>query len=252
MPHGAQQPGRVIITGGTRGIGFAVARALAEKGFGLELWYCSRHADADAALLALRERGFDVHIRQVDVTRRTEVKQALVALAAQSKPIHALVNNAGILQQKPFSTITDQDWDTIMSVNLKGVFICAQEVLANMTASNAGIVNIASSGGQLGGILAVHYAASKAAVIALTKSLARVGATAGVRVNCVAPGLIDTEMTAGEIASPSGKDKIAKQIVLGRPGSVDEVAAAVAFLVSDQAAYITGQTLNVNGGLYMA
>jgi len=252
MQYSTQQPGLAIITGGTRGIGLAIAKALAKKGFTLELWYQSRQQDAEAALQVLQEWRTAIRIRQVDVTQRADVRQALAMLEDESKSISALINNAGVLQQKPFETLTDQDWDTMMAVNAKGVFICAQEVLANMPARHASIVNIASSGAQLGGTLAVHYAASKAAVIALTKSLARVGAATGVRVNCVAPGLIETEMTAMEIASQAGQDKISKHIVLARPGAVDEVAAAVAFLVSDQAAYITGQTLNVNGGLYMA
>ena len=113
------------------------------------------------------------------------------------------------------------------------------------------MVNLASSGGQLGGTLAVHYAASKAAVISLTKSLARLGAAHNIRVNCIAPGLIETEMTVGEIASDGGRDKIANHIPFKRQGQPEEVAAAIAFLLSEDAAYITGQTINVNGGLYM-
>ncbi|NOZ52513.1 MAG: SDR family oxidoreductase [Gammaproteobacteria bacterium] len=252
MSQCVQQRRWVIITGGTRGIGFATAKVLAEKGFALELWYRSRQVGAEVALQALRALGATIHLRQVDVSQRSAVQQALVMLEAESKTIQTLINNAGILQQKPFATISDQDWDQMMAVNLKSVFICAQEIMPKMSCKGASIVNIASSGGQLGGTLGVHYAASKAAVIALTKSLARVGVAVGVRVNCVAPGLIETEMTAQEIASEAGQAKISKQIVLARPGSVDDVAAAVAFLASDQAAYMTGQTLNVNGGLYMA
>ena len=120
-----------------------------------------------------------------------------------------------------------------------------------MQAQGGSIVNMASSGGQLGGMLAVHYAVSKAGIIALTKSLARIGAPHNIRVNCVSPGLIETEMTQAEIASEVGREKINQQIPLHRIGQPDEVADAVAYLVSEQASYITGQTINVNGGLYM-
>jgi NAD(P)-dependent dehydrogenase (short-subunit alcohol dehydrogenase family) len=180
------------------------------------------------------------------------VRQLISTVTEKFGRIDVLVNNAGILQQKPFNTITDEDWDTMLATNLKSVFLCSQEIMPVMLRQGGGsIINISSSGGQLGGMLAVHYAASKAGVIALTRSLARVGAPDGIRVNCVAPGLIETEMTTKEIASPEGLQKIEQQILLRRPGRVEEVAAAVAFLVSDKAAYITGHTLNVNGGLYM-
>ena len=166
--------------------------------------------------------------------------------------IDLLVNNAGILEQKPFHTITEHDWDTMMAVNLKGVFLCSQEAMLVMARQGGGsIVNISSSGGQLGGMLAVHYAASKAGVISLTRSLARVGAGHRVRVNCVTPGLILTEMSQKEIQSEAGQQKINQQIPMRRAGSVEEVANAVAFLASDESSYITGQTINVNGGLYM-
>jgi NAD(P)-dependent dehydrogenase (short-subunit alcohol dehydrogenase family) len=165
--------------------------------------------------------------------------------------IDILVNNAGILQQKPFLNITEEDWERVLDINLKGTFICIQEVFPVMQKQGSGsIINIASSGGQLGGTLAVHYAASKAGVICLTKSLARIGSAYGIRVNCISPGLIDTEMTRDEITSAAGIEKI-NQIPISRPGTADEVAAAVVFLASDTASYITGQTINVNGGLYL-
>jgi len=165
--------------------------------------------------------------------------------------IDVLINNAGIFQQKPFLEITDEDWARMMDINLKGAFICSQEVFQVMQKQGKGIiVNMASSGGQIGGPLAIHYSASKAGVICLTKSLARIGAPYGIRINCIAPGLIDTEMTKSEICSDAGREKI-RQIPIQRPGTVDEVARAAVFLASDDASYITGQTINVNGGLYM-
>jgi acetoacetyl-CoA reductase/3-oxoacyl-[acyl-carrier protein] reductase len=141
----------------------------------------------------------------------------------------------------------------MLATNLKGVFLCSQEIMPIMVRQGGGgsIINISSSGGQLGGMLAVHYAVSKAGVISLTRSLARVGAPDGIRVNCVTPGLIETEMSQKEIHSDVGQQKINQQIPLRRAGLVEEVAAAVAFLASEDATYITGQSINVNGGLYM-
>ncbi len=241
-----------IVTGGGRGIGRGIALALAAQGFDLVLTYRERLRDAEQTAAEIRKVGRDALVIQMELSRRNDARRLITDAKEKFGRIDLLVNNAGILQQKPFAEISEQDWDTMMAVNLKGAFLCSQEVLPVMIAQRSGsIVNISSSGGQLGGTLAVHYAVSKAGVISLTRSLARIGAAAGVRVNCVAPGLIETEMTEQEIASPAGRQKIDEQIPLHRPGEAGEVAAAVAFLASDQAGYITGHTFNVNGGLYM-
>ncbi|MCF6218383.1 MAG: SDR family oxidoreductase [Gammaproteobacteria bacterium] len=242
----------VIVTGGTRGIGLAIARQLAEQGYALALWFHQRKP-AESLLAELLSCGATaLYCTQVDVSDRASVVKALAALEALPHAVYGLVNNAGILQQKPFESLTDQEWDRLLDINLKGSFICAQLVLPLMREKGAGsIVNISSSGGQLGGTLAVHYAVSKAGVIALSKSLARLGADDQIRVNCVAPGLIETEMTQAEISSPAGIDKVNQLIPLHRVGQPDEIADAVSFLLSDRSRYITGQTLNVNGGLYM-
>ncbi len=241
----------VIIPGGTRGIGLATAKVLAMQGYALELWYQSRKDDADSAQEQLQQFSVPVLCRRVNIVDRKQVQDALNDVVRNHATIHGLVNNAGILQQKPFATISDDDWERMVNVNLKGAFICSQEVMARMADNGGVIVNVASSGGQLGGMLAVHYAVTKAGIIALTKSLARVGAANAIRCNCVSPGLIVTEMTQGELNSDAGRDKISLHVPLARAGEAQEVADAIAYLLSEKATYITGQTLNVNGGLYM-
>jgi 3-oxoacyl-[acyl-carrier protein] reductase len=241
-----------IITGGGRGIGCAITLALAQQKFKVAVTYVTRRDCCEQTAAEVRKLGCEALVVQADVTKRESVRHLISTATEKFGTVDVLVNNAGILQQKPFNTISDQEWDTMLATNLKSVFLCSQEVMPVMVRQGGGsIINISSSGGQLGGMLAVHYAASKAGVISLTRSLARVGAPDGIRANCVAPGLIETEMTSDELASPGGRQKIEQQILLRRPGSAEEVAAAVAFLVSDKAAYITGHTLNVNGGLYM-
>jgi 3-oxoacyl-[acyl-carrier protein] reductase len=240
-----------IITGGGRGIGRAIALALGKRKTNVVLSYLTRRDPCEQTAANIRAFGCQALVVQADVTQRESVRQLISVAGEKFGTIDVLVNNAGILQQKPFSSLTDEDWDTMMATNLKGVFLCSQEVMPAMAGQGGCIINISSSGGQLGGMLAVHYAVSKAGVISLTRSLARVGAPAGIRVNCVTPGLIETEMSEKEINSEVGQQKISQQIPLRRAGLVDDVAAAVAFLASDEASYITGHSLNVNGGLYM-
>ena len=241
-----------IITGGGRGIGRAITLALAQRKFKVVATYVTGRDCCERTAADVRELGCEVLVVQADVTKRESVRQLISTATEKFGKIDVLVNNAGILQQKPFNTISDEDWDTMLATNLKSVFLCSQEIMPVMVRQGGGsIINISSSGGQLGGMLAVHYAVSKAGVISLTRSLARVGAPDGIRVNCVTPGLIETEMSQKEIHSEVGQQKIGKEIPLRRAGEVEEVATAVTFLASDEASYITGQSINVNGGLYM-
>jgi 3-oxoacyl-[acyl-carrier protein] reductase len=242
-----------IITGGGRGIGRAITLALAQREVDVVVTYLTRPDACEHTAADVRALGCEALVVQADVTQRASVRQLVSTVTEKFGRIDLLVNNAGILQQKPFNTITDEDWDSMLATNLKGVFLCSQEVMPVIVRQGGGgsIVNISSSGGQLGGMLAVHYAVSKAGVISMTRSLARVGAPDCIRVNCVTPGLIESEMSQKEIHSEVGQQKISREIPLRRAGLVEEVASAVVFLASDEAAYITGQSINVNGGLYM-
>jgi 3-oxoacyl-[acyl-carrier protein] reductase len=241
-----------IITGGGRGIGRAITLALSQKKFKVVVTYVTQRDRCEQTAAEVDKLGGEALVIQADVTKRESVRQLISTATEKFGTVDVLVNNAGILQQKPFNTISDEEWDTMLATNLKSVFLCSQEVMPVMVRQGGGsIINISSSGGQLGGMLAVHYAVSKAGVISLTRSLARVGASDGIRVNCVTPGLIETEMSQKEIHSEVGQQKIGKEIPLRRAGQVQEVATAVAFLASDEASYITGQSINVNGGLYM-
>ncbi len=242
--------GRVaLVTGGSRGIGRAAALALAEAGADVAITYRERAEAAEEVVAAIGALGRRALSLRAELGPGAEAARVIDEVTAGLGPVDVLVNNAGVLEQKPFEQITEADLDRTLAVNLKAVFLLSQAVMGPMRERGWGrIVNVASSGGQLGGPLAVHYSASKAGVIGLTRSLARVGAP-HVAVNCVSPGLIETEMTEPEIASPAGRDKL-RQIPLERAGRPDEVAAAIAYLAT-AAPYVTGQTLNVNGGLYL-
>ncbi len=242
--------GRVaLVTGGSRGIGRAAALVLAEAGADVAITYRERADAAEEVVAAIGALGRRALSLRAELGPGAEATRVIDEVTAGLGPVDVLVNNAGVLEQKPFEEITEADLDLALAVNLKAVFLLSQAVIGSMRERGWGrIVNVASSGGQLGGPLAVHYSASKAGVIGLTRSLARVGAP-HVAVNCVSPGLIETEMTEPEIASPAGQDKL-RQVPLGRAGQPDEVAAAIVYLAT-AAPYVTGQTLNVNGGLYL-
>jgi acetoacetyl-CoA reductase/3-oxoacyl-[acyl-carrier protein] reductase len=188
---------------------------------------------------------------QLAVEDRGSVVAALITLRARLGPVTILVNNAAVAHEVPFATITDADWDRVLGVNLRGAFTCVQETLPDMLAAGWGrIVNVTSIGGQIGGVNQVHYAAAKAGLVSLTRSLARLYGPQGITSNAVAPGLVPTDMSAREMASEGGQAKIAT-LPLGRAGTVEEIAGVVAFLASDAASYVTGQTVNVNGGAYL-
>jgi len=239
-----------LVTGGSRGIGRGIAQTLARNGMRVVFTF-NEHADAASAIVEeLEKDGHKALAIQMAAEERSSVVEALELVRHRWGPVDILVNNAAIAQEKPFDTITDQDWDHMMAVNLRGPFICAQECLPDMIERGWGrIINITSIGGQWGGFNQVHYAASKAGLVNLTRSLAKLYSGNGVTTNAVAIGLVQTDMSAAELATEAGQEK-AKAIPRGRLGTLQDIADAVAFLASDQADYITGQTINLNGGMY--
>ncbi|HJZ71522.1 MAG TPA: 3-oxoacyl-ACP reductase family protein [Vicinamibacterales bacterium] len=239
-----------LVTGGSRGIGRAIATTLAARGHAVALTYATREPDARGVVEAIRLAGGEAMTLQLVAEERASIRAAVAEIRRTLGPIGVLVNNAAIAQEKPFPEITDADWDRMFAVNLRGPFACAQEVLPDMLQQRWGrIVNISSIGGQWGGVLQVHYACAKAGLNNLTRSLAKLYSGQGVTTNTIAGGLVATEMIAKELATPAGREKV-RNIPAGRIATPDEVASAVAFLASDEAAYVTGQTLNVNGGMY--
>ncbi len=234
-----------FVTGGSRGIGKAIVKKLADAGARVAFTYRATRTQAD---VVARETGA-VAI-EMEVTNRNSVQGAIETALAKLGSLSILVNNAGINKPTDFDQIVDDDWDEILGVNLKGPFICSQLALPHLRRAGGGsIVHIGSVSGQYGGPRTAHYAASKAGLISLSQVIARFGAKWNIRSNVVAAGLIQSEMAAAGMAAPAVA-KAAENIVLGRLGTADEVADAVAFLASDAARYITAQTINVNGGLY--
>jgi len=240
--------GRVaLVTGASRGIGRAIAIKLAAAG--ATVVAAARGENAQATAQAIREAGGQGEAIALDVTDQAAIEAAVSGLIARHGRIDVLVNNAGVTRDTLLLRMKREDWDTVIQTNLTAVFACSQAVLKPMVKQRAGrIVNITSVVGQSGNAGQANYAASKAGIIGFTKALALEVASRNITVNAVAPGLIDTDMTRA-IAGGAHEEWAAK-IPLKRLGTPEDVAAAVAFLASDEAAYITGHVLAVNGGMY--
>lgn len=239
-----------LVTGGSRGIGKAICIALARVGADIALTYKEQKEAADQVVSEIKGLEGKAIALQMEVKDRDSVKKAIQMAVECYKGIDILVNNAGINKPTDFDKITDSDWDEILAVNLKGPFICSQEILPVMQKNKGGcIINIGSVSGQYGGPRTAHYAASKAGLISLGQVIARFGARYNIRCNTIAAGLITSEMAARGMNFEFVK-KAAANIPMGRLGTTDEVAKVVVFLASDSSSYITAQTINVNGGLY--
>src|SRR5580698_2855258 len=238
-----------VVTGGSRGIGRAIALGLADAGADVLITYRERHGDADAVVREILSKGRRAKAVSMDVTNPVSIAAGATE-AAGFGTISILVNNAGVNKPTDFDQIKDGDWDFVLDTNLKGPFLVAQTFLPLLKQANgASVIHIGSVSGQYGGPRTAHYAASKAGLISLSQVLARFGAPHNIRSNVVAAGLIASEMAAGGLQAASVQ-KAAENILLGRMGTPQEVGDAVTFLASDASSYITAQTINVNGGLY--
>jgi 3-oxoacyl-[acyl-carrier protein] reductase len=233
-----------LVTGASRGIGAAVARTLARDGFDIVLTCVHQRAAADAVAGEIRAQGRNAWVAQFDVADASATRAAIAELLAATE-IHAVVNNAGVLSDGAFPALSAEAWHRVIDTSLDGFFHVTQPLVMPMTRRRWGrIVNIASLSGVHGNRGQVNYAAAKAGLIGATKSLALELASRNITVNAVAPGLIDTEMIASAHA-----EEMVKQIPMKRMGTAQEVAELVGYLVSDRAAYMTGQVLTISGGL---
>ena len=233
-----------FITGASQGIGKAIAEKLASENDRVFVGYRSNKKKAEEVVAKINNLSGDATVIYCDISDRISTKKAFNEIGI----VDILVNNAGISQPKNFLDISEDDWSKMLNVNLQGAFICSQEAIPGMIKNKWGrIINITSIGGQWGGINQVHYASAKAGLIGLTMSLARIYSDSGITSNAISPGIISTEMTSW--IDGNDKKSIIKDIPIGRFGVPDEIAGAVSFLASNHSSYITGQTINVNGGM---
>lgn len=239
---------KILVTGGSRGIGAEIVQTLAAAGAQVAFTYSSNKESANKILESLPGGGHK--ILSMNVADESSVNSALEPLIAEWKDFDGLVNNAGITKDGLLMRMKTEDFESVINTNLKGTFYLTKAITKMMMKSRKGsVVNITSVIGQTGNAGQANYAASKGGVVAFTKSVALELGSRNVRVNCVAPGFIETDMT--EVLSTEVKQKILDKIPLQRMGSAKEVAETVKFLLSDQSSYITGHTLSVNGGLFM-
>jgi 3-oxoacyl-[acyl-carrier protein] reductase len=239
-----------VVTGGSRGIGRAISLRLASLGALVYINYVSRPDAAEETKKIIEQEGGQAEIIQFDIGDADKVQEAMKQVVSDAGSIDILVNNAGITRDGLMARMKESDWDDVLNTNLKGAFLCSKGVSKPMMKKKWGrIVNISSVIGFSGNSGQVNYASAKAGLTGLTKSMAREYASRNITVNCVAPGYIVTEMT--ESMAEAAQAKILSEIPMASLGTPEDVAAAVAYLVSDDARYITGQTLHVNGGMYM-
>lgn len=240
-----------VVTGGSRGIGRAVCLRLASAGARVVVNYVSRPDAAEETVDEIKAKGGEAHAVKFDIGAASEVQDGFKKIIADLGKINILINNAGITRDGLIATMKEDDWDTVMAINLKGAYNCIKAACRPMMKQRWGrIITITSVIGFTGNAGQANYAAAKAGLVALTKSVARELASRGVTANGVAPGYIETEMTSG--LNEKIRDKILSEIPMGMFGKVEDVAGAVAFLCSEEARYITGQVIHVNGGMLMA
>lgn len=239
-----------VVTGASRGIGRAIALSLARAGAYVVLNYRGNQAAADASLAAVLEQGGRGELARFDVADESEIEQAVKKIVDGHNKIDILVNNAGVTADNLLMRVSAVDWEKVVGTNLKGTILCTKVVSRHMIRQRSGrILNMSSVAGQMGNAGQSLYAASKAGIIGFTKTIARELASRSVTANVIAPGLIETDMTAK--LSEQQREKFLQLIPLGRFGTCQEVADMVVFLAGEKAGYITGQVFGINGGLYM-
>ncbi|HEA6171173.1 3-oxoacyl-[acyl-carrier-protein] reductase [Staphylococcus aureus] len=239
-----------LVTGASRGIGRSIALQLAEEGYNVAVNYAGSKEKAEAVVEEIKAKGVDSFAIQANVSDADEVKAMIKEVVSQFGSLDVLVNNAGITRDNLLMRMKEQEWDDVIDTNLKGVFNCIQKATPQMLRQRSGaIINLSSVVGAVGNPGQANYVATKAGVIGLTKSAARELASRGITVNAVAPGFIVSDMT--DALSDELKEQMLTQIPLARFGQDTDIANTVAFLASDKAKYITGQTIHVNGGMYM-
>lgn len=231
----------VLITGASRGIGAEIARKFASLGYFVIINYNNSEKEAEGLKSEIGENAF---IYKADIGDFNETKKMCEYCVDNFGGIDVLINNAGISQIKPFADITESDWDNMIRVNLKGVYNATKNVIDDMIHKKSGkIINISSIWGEVGGSCETHYSAAKAGIIGFTKALAKEMALSGIQVNCVSPGIIDTDMN-----KMHDLEELKKEVPMNRIGTPADIANAVLFLASSEADYITGQVISVNGG----
>ncbi|RYL92922.1 3-oxoacyl-[acyl-carrier-protein] reductase [Sporolactobacillus sp. Y61] len=239
-----------LVTGASRGIGKAIALELARRGASIAVNYAGNQSKAEETVAEIKALSRDAAVVHCDVSQENQVKDMIKFVIRTFGTLDIVVNNAGITRDGLLMRMKEKDWDAVLDINLKGVFLVTKAALRPMMRQRSGrIINIASVVGILGNAGQANYVAAKSGVIGLTKSAAREVAARGITVNAVAPGFITTEMT--EQLSDEVKEQMKKQIPLQRPGTPEDVAKAVAFLASKDSSYMTGQILSIDGGMAM-
>ena len=238
----------MIITGAAKGIGRAIANLFAENGYKVLINYCSSDKDAKELGTELAKKGCEFCLYKADITKRREVDEMVAFCVNEFGTVDLLINNAGISESKLFMDISEEDWDHMMDVNLKGAFNCTQSVMETMVSNKQGkIINISSIWGMVGASCEVHYSTAKAGMIGFTKALAKELAPSNIQVNCIAPGIIETDMiksfTNEEI------DMMKDEIPLGELGKVHDIAECAWYLATTGGDYLTGQVISPNGGM---
>lgn len=238
-----------LVTGASRGIGRATAAALGAEGYSVAINYLHSEEAARSLAVELRERcGVPAEVFCCDIAEEAAVDGMFRAVTESLGPVSLLVNNAGIARQQLFTHITADQWDRLFAVDVRGVFLCSRAALPHMINEKRGnIINISSIWGLTGASCEVHYSAAKAAVIGLTKALAKEVGPSGIRVNCIAPGVVDTEMNRQ--LDEGTMEALREETPLGIIGSCEDIAQSVVFLASEKARFITGQVLSPNGGI---